>query len=164
MGRNIEVKWLNAEKMNEENVCEALSNVDGIIVPGGFGERATEGKISAIKYARENHVPFLGICYGMQLAAIEFARNVCGITNANSTEIDPLTTAPVIDILSGQDLSKDLGGTQRLGLYDCHIKKDTLAHSLYQTTDIKERHRHRYEFNGAYKNTLEQKGMIFFWR
>lgn len=161
MGRNIEVKWLNAEKMNEENVCEALSNVDGIIVPGGFGERATEGKISAIKYARKNHVPFLGICYGMQLAAIEFARNVCGITNANSTEIDPLTTAPVIDILSGQDLSKDLGGTQRLGLYDCHIKKDTLAHSLYQTTDIKERHRHRYEFNGAYKNTLEQKGMIF---
>jgi CTP synthase len=161
LGRNIDLVWLNAEKISDENVHESLKNVDGILVPGGFGERATEGKIAAIKYARENNIPFLGICFGMQLAAIEYARNVCGLKNATSTELDINTTTPVIDIMKDQDLSKDLGGTQRLGLYDCELKEDTLAFKLYNKKEIKERHRHRYEFNRVYKAVLEEQGIVF---
>lgn len=161
LGRNIEVVWLNAEKINEDNVKEALKDCDGVLVPGGFGVRATEGKIAAIKYARENNVPFLGICFGMQLAAIEYARNVCGLTEATSTELDQNTSTPIIDIMADQDLNQNLGGTQRLGLFDCDLSEGTLAYNLYQKKHIQERHRHRYEFNNAYKKTLEDKGMVF---
>jgi CTP synthase len=159
--KQIKIKFLNAEKVDDTNVAEVLKGSDGLLIPGGFGERATEGKIAAIKYARMNNMPFFGICYGMQLAAIEYARNVMGIGLATTTEIDPNTKYPVIDIMENQDLSKDLGGTQRLGLYNCHIKENTLAHQLYETQDIKERHRHRYEFNNKYKEAFESYGMVF---
>lgn len=158
--KQVKIKFLNAEKIDESNIGEVLKGSDGLIVPGGFGERATEGKMAAIKYAREHNMPFFGICYGMQLAAIEFARNVMGIEQATTTEIDPNTTYPIIDIMVNQDLS-NLGGTQRLGLYSCHLEKDTLAHRLYKSNEIKERHRHRYEFNNAYKALFVSAGMIF---
>ncbi len=160
-GKNINIKYLNAEKINTDNVKEVLAGSDGVLVPGGFGERATEGKMAAIQYARTHHVPFFGICYGLQLASIEFARNVMGIGLATTTEIDPNTKYPIIDLMHTQDLTKDLGGTQRLGLYTCHIKPNTLAQKLYQKDMIEERHRHRYEFNNAYREAFESYGMVF---
>jgi CTP synthase len=158
-GLQVNIKFLNAEKITEDNVEKALDGCKGLIVPGGFGERATDGKIAAIKYARTHNLPFFGICYGMQLAAIEFARNVMGIGLATTTEIDPNTKYPIIDIMTNQDLTKNLGGTQRLGLYDCEIESESLAYSLYKTTSIKERHRHRYEFNNLYKEAFLSYGM-----
>jgi len=145
----IKIKWLNAEKINRDNYVTSLQKCDGILVPGGFGHRATEGKMLAIQYARENNVPFFGICYGMQLASIEYARNVLGYNDANTTEIDPETKLPLI--LTKDEAGIDLGGTLRLGLYDCKLEKDTKAYTAYKKGLIQERHRHRYEFNNAYR-------------
>lgn len=155
---NVKVKWLNAELINDENVHSSLFDVDGIIVPGGFGKRATEGKLAAIKYARENNVPFFGICYGMQLATIEYARNVLNIKDANTTEIDPETKNPLITLQPNN--SDDIGGTLRLGLYDCKLKENSVVYQAYQKQLIAERHRHRYEFNNKYLNAFENSGMV----
>jgi CTP synthase len=157
----INIKWINAGELVDNNPGDYLSDVDGILVPGGFGPRAIEGKIKAIQYARENNVPYLGLCLGMQTATIEFARNVCGMTGANSTEMDPNTPYPVIDYLPEQYEGIDMGGTLRLGLYNCELKEDTLAFRAYGKTLIKERHRHRYEFNNKYKEQLEACGLVF---
>ena len=159
--KDIEVKWIDSSEVTDENVAEILAEVDGILVPGGFGFRASEGKISAIKYARENNVPYFGICLGMQLATVEFARNVIGLDDAHSAELDPNTPHPIIDLLPEQKDIEDLGGTLRLGLYPCHIKEGTLADSIYNETEIEERHRHRYEFNNEYREQLEANGMVF---
>lgn len=159
--KDVVVKWIDSSEVTDENVESYLSDVDGILVPGGFGFRASEGKISAIKYARENNIPYFGICLGMQLATVEFARNVVGLKDAHSAELDPNTPYPIIDLLPEQKDIEDLGGTLRLGLYPCTIKDHTLAHDIYNETNIEERHRHRYEFNNAYREQLEDKGMVF---
>ncbi|WP_164217613.1 CTP synthase [Virgibacillus sp. YIM 98842] len=159
---DIKVHWINSEKLTEDGIREALSKVDGIIVPGGFGDRGIEGKISAIKYARENNVPFLGICLGMQLATVEFARNVLGLEGAHSTEINPATAHPIIDLLPEQKDVEDMGGTLRLGIYPCELKDGTKTKAAYDEQDvIHERHRHRYEFNNLYRDQMEQNGFIF---
>lgn len=158
---DVEIKWINAEHVDSENVTELLTGVDGILVPGGFGDRGTEGKIATARFARENNVPFLGICLGMQIACIEFARHVVGLGNANSSEINPSTPYPVIDLLPEQKEIEDLGGTMRLGLYPCKIIEGTKAFEAYQDELIYERHRHRYEFNNEYREQLEAKGFIF---
>lgn len=157
----VKIKWVDAESLTDDNIGEHLGDVKGILVPGGFGYRATEGKIRAIKYAREKQIPFLGICLGMQLATIEFARNVVGIKEANSTEFDANTPVPIIDYLPEQYQNINLGGTLRLGEYECVIKPNTKAHVIYNATQIFERHRHRYEFNNKYRSLLEEKGMVF---
>ena len=157
----VNVKWVDAEKINDENAGAYLADIDGILVPGGFGDRAIEGKISAIRYARENGIPFLGLCLGMQLAVIEFARNVAGLKNANSTEMDADTPYPVIDYLPDQYRGIKLGGTMRLGNYDCEIKKETKAYAAYNAENVVERHRHRYEFNNRFKEPLETAGLVF---
>ncbi|MDA8244715.1 MAG: CTP synthase [Elusimicrobia bacterium] len=138
---------------------ERLGKADGLIVPGGFGDRGIEGKIEAVRYAREHKLPFLGICLGMQCAAIEFARNVLGLRRAHSSEFDPKTPHPVVDLMAAQKGVKDKGGTMRLGAYACEIKKGTLAHRIYGASAISERHRHRYEFNGRYAAQYAKKGM-----
>ena len=158
----VDIEWIDSEKLeSDNNYTDILNTVDGIIVPGGFGKRGIEGKIKAIKYARENNVPFLGICLGMQLAVIEFARNVCQIKNATSTEFDENTTEPIIDLMEEQKKITDMGGTLRLGNYECKLIKGTLAYKDYNEDVILERHRHRYEFNNAYKEILEKNGMVF---
>lgn len=158
--KKINIHWILSENYENEEFKNELSKLDGIIVPGGFGKRATEGKLLAIKYARENNIPFLGICYGMQLALIEFANNVCKLDDSNSTEIDPNCKNPIISLLSDQYEGIDIGGTLRIGLFDCKINKNTLAYSLYNEEMIQERHRHRYEFNNIYKNIIEKNGMV----
>lgn len=158
----VKINWVDSETLeNEKDIKKILQNSKGIIVPGGFGERGTEGMIKAIKYARENNIPFLGICLGMQLSIIEFARNMCGIEDANSTEFDALCKNPVIDLMADQKDIINMGGTLRLGNYECSIKKNTLAYSDYKQEEIFERHRHRYEFNNKYKDILEKNGLIF---
>ena len=142
------------------NLKEIFKNTNGILVPGGFGTRGISGKIKAINYARVNKIPFLGICLGMQLAVIEFARNVAGIKDASSTEFDEMCKNPVIDLMSEQKTIINKGGTLRLGNYNCKLKKNTLAYKDYGETLIKERHRHRYEFNNAYRDILEKNGLI----
>ena len=146
--------------MYENNVDELLGDVDGILVPGGFGNRGVEGKIAAIKYARENKIPFFGICLGMQMAVVEFARNVLGLKGAHSAEFDPNTDHPVIDLMPEQRDIEDLGGTMRLGVYPCKLKEDSLAGKIYGLPLIYERHRHRYEFNNKYREQFENKGMV----
>ncbi len=158
---DIEIKWINAEDVTEENVNELLQDVDGVLVPGGFGDRGIEGKISAIKYARVNKVPFLGICLGMQLASIEYARNVLGLEGANSAELNPSTKYPVIDLLPEQKDIEDLGGTLRLGLYPCKLVEGSVAYEAYKDQVVYERHRHRYEFNNEYREQMEKAGFIF---
>jgi CTP synthase len=158
---DIQVKWINAEEVTSENVNELLQEADGILVPGGFGDRGIDGKIAAIQYARENKVPFLGICLGMQLASIEFARNVIGLKGAHSAEIDPNTPYPIIDLLPEQKDVEDLGGTLRLGLQPCKLEEETRAFTAYQDEVIYERHRHRYEFNNQYRQQMEEAGFIF---
>jgi CTP synthase len=159
----VNINWVDSEKLEDSNVKlkEIFKNSKGILVPGGFGTRGIEGKIKAINYARTNNIPYLGICLGMQLAVIEFARNVCGIEDATSTEFDPTTKNPIIDLMADQKSIVNMGGTLRLGNYDCKIKKDTLAYKDYKCENIKERHRHRYEFNNEYKEILEKNGMVF---
>lgn len=158
---DVEVKWISSEDVNDENAADYLSDVDGILVPGGFGDRAIEGKISAIKYARENNIPFLGICLGMQLATVEYARNVLGLKGAHSAEIDPNTPHPIIDLLPEQKDIEDLGGTLRLGVYACRLQNGTKAHEAYDDEVVYERHRHRYEFNNEYRQQMESTGFVF---
>ena len=152
---------LDSEGIEKSGPQEFLKDVSGVLVPGGFGYRGIEGKIAAIRYARENDIPFLGLCLGMQCVIIEFARNACGLKNANSTEFNKKTPYPVISLLEEQKNIKDMGGTMRLGSCACKVKKGTKAHALYKKGLIHERHRHRYEFNNKYKKLLEKKGMAF---
>ena len=156
----VNVEWIHSEWINEENVAEKLGGLSGLIVAPGFGKRGIEGKISAIKYARENDMPFLGICLGMQCAVIEFARNVMGKADAHSTEINPSTSNAVIDLLEAQKNITKKGGTMRLGAYPCQLKEDSKALSVYKDKNIFERHRHRYEFNNEYLADFENAGMI----
>ena len=155
----VELKWVDSETVTDDNVTEILSDVNGIVVPGGFGSRGIEGMISAIKYARENDVPFLGLCLGMQLTIVEFARNVIGYNDAHSIEMDPSTTHPVIALMPDQNDVENIGGTLRLGAYPCVLTKDSLAHRLYGTDEISERHRHRYEVNNDYRAALTEHGL-----
>jgi CTP synthase len=156
----VQIVNVHSEFITDENVCEKLAGLDGLLVAPGFGFRGVEGKIIAVKYARENKLPFFGICLGMQMAAIEFARNVLGIPDADSTEMQPDTPSPVIDMMEEQKKITIKGGTMRLGSYPCVIKENTLAHRIYGTSEINERHRHRWEFNNEYLNRFEEAGMI----
>jgi len=164
-GKEAEVKWLSAEKYEKDKKkLKEIEDLDGVIVPGGFGSRGTEGKINVIQYCRENNIPFFGLCLGMQLAVIEFARHVCGLKDAHSTELDPKTKNPVIDIMADQKKllkDKDYGGTMRLGAYKCALKKGTKSYQAYGKKNIEERHRHRYEFNNQYKKVLNKNGIVF---
>lgn len=153
------VKTVHSELINDSNVGEYLADVDGILVAPGFGNRGIEGKISAIRYARENNVPFMGICLGMQCAVVEFARNVLGYKDAHSTEMNPNTTHPVIDIMADQKNIKNMGGTMRLGAYPCKLDTNSKVYGLYKEAVISERHRHRYEFNNKYLTEFEDHGM-----
>lgn len=157
---NVEIKWVDSEEVTDATVDDFLKDVSGIIVPGGFGERGTEGIIRSIQYARENDVPFLGLCLGMQLGIVEFARHVIGWNDAHSAELDPSTTHPVIHLMPDQDGVEDIGGTLRLGSYPCTLRKDSKAFELYGSEEIKERHRHRYEVNNYYRDDLEKHGMM----
>ena len=158
---DIDIHWINSQDVTPQNYKEILSEVDGIVVPGGFGDRGIEGKILTLNYAREENVPVLGICLGMQLATVEFARNVAGLTGANSSELDEHTPHAIIDLMPEQKDVVDLGGTLRLGSFPCVIKEGTKARELYQMSEVDERHRHRFEFNNAYKEQLEEAGMVF---
>ncbi len=160
-GANIHIKWINSELINEENVEETLSDVDGIIVPGGFGSRGVDGMILAAQFAREHDVPYFGISLGMQVAVVEYARNVLGLKAAHSCESDPATVYPVIDIMPDQKEPDKSGGTMRLGKYPCHIMRNTKTFEAYQKEIIDERHRHRYEINNAYRDRLTEAGMYF---
>ncbi|MBN2881042.1 CTP synthase (glutamine hydrolyzing) [Candidatus Woesearchaeota archaeon] len=158
----VNIKWVETTKIETlDDAKKALAGIDGIIVPGGFGSRGVEGKVKIIHCARENDIPFLGICYGLQLAVIEFARNVCGLTDANSTEIDKDTTNPVVDILPEQITITEKGGTMRLGAYEANIKKGTKIFELYESEKVSERHRHRYEVNPEFHKILSDKGLVF---
>lgn len=156
---HINIHWIDSENITEENYKEVLSELDGIIVPGGFGGRGIEGMILAAKYARENALPYFGICLGMQIAVIEYARNVCGITDANSGEFDEQCPHKVIDFMPGQSDDVDKGGTLRLGAYPCNIKEGTTMERCYDSSAISERHRHRYEFNNDYRQTVQDNGL-----
>ncbi|MEQ9064986.1 MAG: CTP synthase [Vicingaceae bacterium] len=156
----VNLKWIHSEELEEGNLNEMLGDVQGILVAPGFGKRGIEGKILTSKYARENNVPFFGICLGMQCAVIEFARNVLDLKSAGSTEVDPDTSDPVIDLMEDQKSVKDMGGTMRLGSYPCVLSKTSRTYSVYGSDHIQERHRHRYEFNNKYLEAFEDKGMI----
>jgi CTP synthase len=155
------LKKIDSEDIEKHGAKNYLADVSGILVPGGFGYRGIEGKVEAIRYARENKTPLLGLCLGMQCAVIESARNVCGLKRANSTEFDKNSKHPVISLLQEQRKVKDMGGTMRLGAYPCKIKKGSLANKVYKKTLVSERHRHRYEFNNKYRDLLEKNGIIF---
>lgn len=155
----VNIKWIDSEEVTSENVAEHLGDVSGIIVPGGFGDRGIDGMIHSIRYARENNIPFLGLCLGMQLAIVEFARSVIGWNDAHSAELDPATTHPVIHLMPEQDGIEDIGGTLRLGSYPCTLDKTSKAYELYGTDTIHERHRHRYEVNNYYRDDLTKHGM-----
>ncbi|MDO4490975.1 MAG: CTP synthase [Lachnospiraceae bacterium] len=157
---SVTIKWIDSEELNEETEEELLGDADGILVPGGFGTRGTEGKIRAIRYARTKGIPFLGLCLGMQLAIVEFARNVVGLTGAHSIELDPDTPDPVIHLMPEQEGVENLGGTLRLGSYPCSLKEGSKARALYGAELIHERHRHRYEVNNDYRQQLQQSGML----
>lgn len=161
--KNIELIWIDSEDIEKGNY-EQLKNIKGMVVPGGFGERGIEGILKAIEYARTEQIPYLGLCYGMQLATVEFARNVCNLKDANTTEINPETANPVIHIIPEQEkklLAKEYGGSMRLGAYPAVLKENTVAYKAYKTKKISERHRHRYEFNNKYKKILKDNGMVF---
>ncbi len=158
---DVEVVWVDAESLDPREVERQLSQVDGVLVPGGFGIRGIEGKIRAVSYAREKGVPFLGICLGLQCAVVEFARNVAGLAGANSSEFDPSTPHPVIDLMLEQKEVTDMGGTMRLGAYPCELVPDSLAAKAYGSDLVFERHRHRYEVNNDYRDILKDKGMLF---
>ncbi len=156
----VHIKWVDAEEVTAENAEEIFKDVSGILVPGGFGDRGVEGKIEAIHYARTHQIPFLGLCLGMQLSIVEFARNVLGYHDAHSAELDPGTTHPVIHIMPDQIGIEEIGGTLRLGSYPCVLKKTSRAYQLYKKEEITERHRHRYEVNNDYREVLEENGML----
>ncbi|WP_461207581.1 CTP synthase [Clostridium sp. DL1XJH146] len=156
---NVEIKWINAENVNKENCADILEDVDGILVPGGFGDRGIEGKIAAVQYSRENKIPFFGICLGMQCSVIEYARNVLDYAGANSSEINGETQYPVIDLMPDQIDIDEKGGTMRLGVYPCKLKEGSNAHKAYGEAVIYERHRHRYEYNNEYRKDLVEKGL-----
>ncbi|HEX7410006.1 MAG TPA: CTP synthase [Candidatus Binatia bacterium] len=157
----VEVEYIDSEKIEQDGLPEAVERADGILVPMGFGPRGTEGKIAAVRYAREEKIPFLGICFGMQMAVIEFARHVCGLEGANSSEVDEHTPHPVIDLMTGQRAVTQKGGTMRLGAYPCVLREDSLALRVYGKRKISERHRHRYEVNNKYRDILSKHGLIF---
>ncbi|HOQ08546.1 MAG TPA: CTP synthase [Syntrophomonadaceae bacterium] len=157
---HIDIRWINAEKVEKDGPETLLAGVDGILVPGGFGERGIEGKIATARYARENKIPYFGICLGMQCAVIEFARDVCQLKDANSSEFNENCPHPVVDLMPDQKGIEQKGGTMRLGVYPCQLKTGTKAHSLYGQDNIEERHRHRYEINNAYRDILQQHGLI----
>lgn len=162
LNAKVSIKWIETSKIEKyTDVEEMLKDVNGVIVPGGFGSRGAEGKIMCIRYARENNIPFLGLCFGFQLACIEYARNVCGLKSANSTEIDPNTKTPIIIILPEKRNLKEMGGTLRLGGQDVEIKPGTKAHKIYGKTLVRERFRHRYELNPEYIEVLEKHGLVF---
>lgn len=158
----LDIHWVNAEEIeaDDTDMAKVMAGVDGILVPGGFGNRGIEGKIKAIQYAREHKIPFFGICLGMQCAVIEFARHVCGMADANSSEFNPNSTHPVIDLMPEQLDVEDMGGTMRLGLYPCKVYPDTLTSKAYNAELIYERHRHRYEFNNAFREEIVGKGLV----
>ncbi|MFZ9971338.1 MAG: glutamine amidotransferase-related protein, partial [Bacteroidia bacterium] len=155
----VKLTYVHSELLTEENVAQKLGPYQGVLVAPGFGNRGIEGKLTAIRYVRENNIPFLGICLGMQCSVIEFARNVCGLAGAHSSEMDPDSAHKVIDLMEEQKKMSQYGGTMRLGSYDCELKKGSLAAKVYGKTKITERHRHRYEFNDAYKSQIEAAGM-----
>lgn len=157
----VEIKWIDAELVTDFSTEDLLSDCDGLLVPGGFGDRGVDGKIAAIKYARENNMPFLGICLGMQAAAMEFARNVLGYKDASSSEFRPGGSCSVIDLMKDQQGNLPKGGTMRLGAYPCKIKPNTLMQKAYGVDEVNERHRHRYEFNNDYREVFEQNGIVF---
>jgi CTP synthase len=156
----VKVDWIHAEEINSNNVVKKLAGLNGVLVAPGFGDRGIEGKITAIKHIRENNIPFLGICLGMQSAVIEYARNVLGHQDANSVEMNEGTSAPVINLMEEQKTVTEKGGTMRLGAYDCQLTEGSNAYNAYQNTEISERHRHRFEFNNSYKSDFEKSGMI----
>ena len=155
----VRVEWVAAESVTPENAAEKLAGCGGVLVPGGFGERGLEGKIAAVQYAREHGVPFLGICLGMQMAVVEYARHVLGLTGAHTSEVDPNTPYPVIDLMPDQQHIDEKGGTMRLGKYPCRLSRDSVAFAAYGEENIFERHRHRYEFNNAYRDLFVEGGM-----
>lgn len=157
----VRVHYLDASSINSENVAQTLSGLDGVIVPGGFGSRGISGKIAAIKYLRENNIPFLGICLGMQLACIEFSRNKVGLESSDSQEFESDVEHPIIHLMADQKDVEDLGGTMRLGAYPCLVSRGTKAYEAYGSVEVSERHRHRYEFNNMYRRDFEDKGMVF---
>ncbi|MDY6939389.1 MAG: CTP synthase [Cyanobacteriota bacterium] len=159
-GADINLRWVNSEDLEANDAKSYLEGVQGIVVPGGFGVRGVDGKVEAVRYARENRIPFLGLCLGMQCAAIEWARHVAGLESANSSEFDPETSNPIIHLLPEQEDVVDLGGTMRLGLYPCRLMPDTLTFSLYSQEVVYERHRHRYEFNNTYRNLFLETGFV----
>jgi len=162
LGYNVNIMWVESLDLEDDpSKVDQLKDASGILVPGGFGSRGSEGKIHAINYARENNIPYLGICFGFQLAAIEFARNTLGMENANSSELDPNTSYPVVDLLPEQKNIKKMGGTMRLGEIEFEIEKDSLANKIYKKTKAGERHRHRYEINPEYIDKIEKEGMKF---
>lgn len=156
----INVRWIHSEELTPENVAEKIAGLNGVLVAPGFGDRGIEGKIAAVQYAREHHIPFFGICLGMQMAVIEFARNVVGLKHANSTEMNPKVKHPVINLMEEQKDITDKGGTMRLGAWDCTITKNSKVFAAYRSEHISERHRHRYEFNNTYKEQIEAAGML----
>jgi CTP synthase len=156
----VKVTYVDSEKIEQDGIPDAVRNADAILVPMGFGPRGTEGKIEAVRFARESKIPFLGICFGMQMAVIEYARHVCGLDKANSTEVDPSTPHPVIDLMTTQRGLTQKGGTMRLGAYPCSLEEGTIARKLYNRKKTSERHRHRYEFNNAYREKLEAGGLV----
>jgi CTP synthase len=156
----VNVKWIHSEKLTKSNISKELSGLDGVLVAPGFGSRGISGKIEAVQFARENNIPFFGICLGMQCAVIEFARNVLGLEEAHTTEINETTKHPVISMMEEQKTIADLGGTMRLGAYKCQLKPKTKASNAYNTDIISERHRHRFEFNNSYLKDFEDAGMI----
>ena len=158
-GAKVTLKFIDSELLSEETLSSEFSDVDGILVPGGFGSRGIEGKIKAVGFARKNKIPYFGICLGMQIAVVEFSRNVCGLAGANSTEFDPNTPYPIIHLMDEQRSVTDKGGTMRLGAYECVIPEGTECHKIYGATLIEERHRHRYEFNPEFRPILEEKGL-----
>ena len=159
---SVEIKWINSEEcVDYANCKKQLADVDAVVVPGGFGVRGIEGKLNVIRYARENNLPFLGLCLGMQCAVIEYARNVVGLKGANSKEFDENPQYPVIDIMLEQKNVKGYGGTMRLGAYECHLKKDSKAAKAYGSEIISERHRHRYEVNNEYLDKIADAGLVF---
>jgi len=160
-GARVQIRWIASDDLVDDAVEEKLQGVDGVLVPGGFGVRGVEGKVAAIRFARERGVPFLGICLGLQCAVIEFARNVCGLESANSSEFDPATPHPVIDLLPEQQDVTDMGGTMRLGSQPCHVEEGTIADRAYGERVVYERHRHRYEVNPQYHKELTGSGMVF---